>query len=229
MDLITASLHHLYTAAQSRHPDVLFYGAASNRTIALTFDDGPHLRDTPRLLDVLEKYNVRATFHLVGKHAEQHRSLIKHIHDSGHQLALHCYRHLPFPMEKMETLHRQLQHTRNVIADSCGIAPQTIRDLRPPYGVYSERTLSHLKDWGYRLVMWSCMPPHWMQPMDWSVQQIMAAVMPGAVIVLHDGHGHGSRVAEIVAQIVPRIQLLGYEFVRVEEMQEQREQLPALR
>jgi peptidoglycan/xylan/chitin deacetylase (PgdA/CDA1 family) len=64
-----------------------------------------------------------------------------------------------------------------------------------------------------------------MQPMNWSVQQIMAAVMPGAVIVLHDGHGHGSRVAEIVQQIVPRIQSLGYEFVRVEEMQEHREQL----
>jgi len=229
MNFITSSLHQLYTAAQDRHPEILFYGSRANRTIALTFDDGPHPRDTPRVLDVLEKHNVRVTFHLVGKHVEEHRSLIQQIHRSGHQLALHCYRHIPFPMERLDTLRRQLEHTRNVVADSGGVAPETIKDLRPPYGVFNKRTLSHLTEWGYRLVMWNCIPPHWMQPMSWSIQQIMEAVMPGAVIVLHDGHGHGARVAEIVDHVVPRIQSLGYEFVRVEEMQKQREQLTVTR
>lgn len=227
MNFITSTLHGLYTAAQDRHPEILFYGDRSKRSVALTFDDGPHPRDTPRVLDVLEKHQVRATFHLVGKQAEQYPGLVQQIHRSGHQLALHCYRHLPLPLENLDTLRIQLQGIRNMIADSCGILPEAIRDLRPPYGAFNERTLAHLTEWGYRLVMWSCIPPHWMQPMSWSVRQIMDAVMPGAVIVLHDGHGHGTRVAEIVDQIVPRIQSLGYEFVRVEEMQDQREQLAA--
>lgn len=227
MNFITSTLHGLYTAAQDRHPEILFYGDRSKRSIALTFDDGPHPRDTPRVLDVLEKHNVRATFHLVGKQTEQYPGLVQQIHRSGHQLALHCYRHLPFPLENLNALRMQLQGIRNMIADSCGITTETIRDLRPPYGAFNERTLAHLTEWGYRLVMWSCIPPHWMQPMSWSVRQIMDALMPGAVIVLHDGHGHGTRVAEIVDQIVPRIQSLGYEFVRVEEMQDQREQLAA--
>ena len=58
-----------------------------------------------------------------------------------------------------------------------------------------------------------------MQPVGWSIRQVMEAVVPGAVIVLHDGHGHGKRVAEIVDAIVPQIQSLGFEFVTVEEMQ----------
>lgn len=59
--------------------------------------------------------------------------------------------------------------------------------------------------------------------MSWSIHQIMVSLVPGAVIVLHDGHGHGTRVAEIVDTIVPRIKSMGYEFITVEEMWEKRE------
>jgi peptidoglycan/xylan/chitin deacetylase (PgdA/CDA1 family) len=227
MDFITSSLHRFYSAAQRRHPDVLFHGDRSRHVIALTFDDGPHPRDTPRVLDVLEKHNVRATFHVVGKSAEHHPNLIQQIHQSRHQLALHCYRHLPFPLENPSILQTQLERTRKLIADSCGISAETIKDLRPPYGAYTARTQSLLTEWGYRLVMWSSIPPHWMQPVSWSIQQTMDSVFPGVVIVLHDGHGHGSRVAEILDVIVPSIKSLGFEFVTVENMQNQREQLAA--
>lgn len=77
--------------------------------------------------------------------------------------------------------------------------------------------------------MWTCIPPHWMQPVDRSIRQVMESLAPGAVIVLHDGHGHGGRVTEILEAIIPRIKSLGYEFVRVEEMWEQREQAAAAR
>lgn len=227
MNFITSSLHQLYGAAQSRHPAILFHGDRLIRAVALTFDDGPHPRDTPRVLDVLEKHNVRATFHLVGKHAGQHQNLIRQIHERGHQLALHCYRHIPFPLESPSTLRLHLDHTRDLISQACGIPPEAIMDLRPPYGLFNQKTLTHLTQWGYRLVMWTSIPPHWMQPVSWSIRQIIESIVPGAVIVLHDGHGHGMRVAEIVDVTVPRIKSLGYEFVRVDEMQAQRYQLSA--
>ena len=69
------------------------------------------------------------------------------------------------------------------------------------------------------------MPPHWMQPVGWSIRQVVDAAVPGAVIVLHDGYGHGRRVAEIVDAIVPRIRSLGYDFVTVEEMQALKKQV----
>jgi peptidoglycan/xylan/chitin deacetylase (PgdA/CDA1 family) len=64
-----------------------------------------------------------------------------------------------------------------------------------------------------------------MQPVSWSIHQVVDSAVPGAVIVLHDGHGHGRRVAEIVEAVVPRIHALGYEFVTVEEMQALKEQV----
>jgi peptidoglycan/xylan/chitin deacetylase (PgdA/CDA1 family) len=209
---------------QKRYPTVLWMGSASRRAVALTFDDGPHLRDTPRVLDVLEKHDVHATFHLVGQHAEQQHNLIKQIHGRGHQLALHCYRHLPFPLEKAEVLRSQLRYSRDIIQEVSG---SSCIDVRPPYGAFNKRTLANITEWGYRLVMWSCIPPHWMQPVEWSIRQVMEAVIPGAVFVLHDGHGHGMRVAEIVDAVVPRIKSLGYEFVRVGEMQDLRDQVMA--
>jgi peptidoglycan/xylan/chitin deacetylase (PgdA/CDA1 family) len=227
MDFINSFLRQYYGAAQLRLPDVLFQGDGSRREIALTFDDGPHPRDTPRLLDVLEKHQVRATFHLVGKSAERHPHLVRQIHQYGHQPALHCYRHVPFPLENPAALRGGLERTRSVIANATGISMETIRDVRPPYGAFTARTLSMLAEWGYRLVMWNCIPPHWMQPVGWSIRQVMESIAPGALIVLHDGHGHGSRVAEIVDAVVPQVKALGFGFVTVQEMQNGRNQIPA--
>jgi peptidoglycan/xylan/chitin deacetylase (PgdA/CDA1 family) len=225
MQLSTAFLHRYYQAAQRRHPEILYMGTETSRRIALTFDDGPHPRDTPRLLEVLGRHSVRATFHLVGESVERNPELVQQIHQCGHQLALHCYRHVPFPLENSATLHTGLIRSQNVIASAVGVDPSSIRDLRPPYGIFTTWTRSQLMEWGFRLVMWSCIPPHWMQPVGWSIRQVMEAAVPGAVIVLHDGHGHGRRVAEIVEAVIPQIHSLGFEFVTIEEMQTQRSQM----
>jgi peptidoglycan/xylan/chitin deacetylase (PgdA/CDA1 family) len=224
MDLFSFALGSFYRAAQRRHPGVLFHGDTSRREIALTFDDGPHPQDTPRLLDELEKHQVQATFHLVGKYVEQHPDLVRQIQRGGHQLALHCYRHIPFPLEDPARLRAGLDRAQRFIAEAADIDPASIRDVRTPYGIFTSRTLSQLTEWGYRLVMWTSLPPHWMQPVRWSIRQVMESAVPGAVIVLHDGNGHGRRVAEIVDIVVPRIKSLGFEFITVDEMQTQRAQ-----
>jgi peptidoglycan/xylan/chitin deacetylase (PgdA/CDA1 family) len=196
----------------------LYYGDGLGREIALTFDDGPHPRDTPRVLETLAKHEVHATFFLIGQNAERYSHLVKEIHQQGHQLALHCYRHLPFPLEKPSMLQKGLDHTRRVIANICGISPETICYIRPPYGFFTARTLFLLNSWGYRLVLWNSIPLHWMQPVPWTIKQIAGGVRPGSVIVLHDGKGHGLRVAQIVDSIVPMLKALDFVFSKVEEM-----------
>ncbi len=204
---------------QKRYPDVLFYGNDTRPEIALTFDDGPHPRDTPRVLDVLARHEIRATFFLIGKDIERAPHLVRQIHTRGHQLGIHCYRHVPFPLENPHTLHRQLNHTRNLIADACGVSGDELKDVRAPYGFFTAKTLSRLTDWGYRHVMWNCIPPHFLQPFNWTIQQILDSSLPGSIIVLHDGHGHGSLAERIVETIAPKLKSQGFEFVTIEHMQ----------
>ena len=211
--------HHLYHTLQARHPSVLFHGDIARPEIALTFDDGPHPRDTPQVLDALAKHKIRATFFLIGQSIEQYPQLARQIHEGGHQLALHCYRHLPFPLENASTLKRQLDQSRTAIADICGIPPDSIQHVRPPYGFFNRKTLSLLNEWGYHLVLWNNMPLHFVQPVSWTIKQIEERVTPGSVIVLHDGKGHGSKVAQILNIVIPQLKTKGLDFVTINQMQ----------
>ncbi len=222
MKLITTSLNQYYRAMQRKYPNILWFGDESRREIAITFDDGPHPKDTPRVLERLTQHNIHATFFLVGKYVELHPSLVQQIHQSGHQLGIHCFRHLPFPLKNPAVLRAQLDRTRHAIAETCGIAPETIRDLRPPYGTFTPKLVSLLTEWQYRLILWNNIPPHWMQPLNWTVSQVLEQTIPGSVIVLHDGHGHGTKVAQILDGIIPAFKAQGYAFITIEEMHERK-------
>ncbi|MCK6540205.1 MAG: polysaccharide deacetylase family protein [Anaerolineales bacterium] len=212
-------LRRFYRAMQKRNPGVLFHGDSARPEIALTFDDGPHPHDTPRVLEALAKHGIRATFFLIGHEVERHPNLVKQIHQSGHQLALHCYRHVPFPLENASTLKGQLDRSRKSIADACGFPPETIRHVRPPYGFFTAKTLSLLTEWGYRLVLWDNMPLHFLQPTAWTIKQLIEPTHPGSIIVLHDGKGHGAKVAHILETVLPQLKAEGLEFVTIEQMQ----------
>ena len=213
-------LLRLYCLQQARDPSILWQGDGSRREIALTFDDGPHPSDTPRVLDTLARHGVRATFFLVGRVVERHPDIVRQIHQNGHLLGIHCYRHVPFPLEHSTNLRLQLEQTRNAIAGVCDVPPETIRHVRPPYGIFTRRTLSLLEGMGFRLVLWDNMPLHFIQPLHWTVTQLVKRASPGSVIVLHDGHGHGTRAAEIVETVVPQIRATGFTFVTIAGMQD---------
>jgi peptidoglycan/xylan/chitin deacetylase (PgdA/CDA1 family) len=174
------------------------------------------------VLDALAKYGIHGTFFLVGKFAERVPALVRRIHERGHQLALHGYYHRPFTIESSSALNRQLARTRNILADACGISPETLRDVRPPYGLYSKRIVSLLQKLDYRIIMWTTVPLHWWQPFSWTIRQTLEQTVPGAVIVLHDGKGHGKGLVPILNTIIPELKSRGLEFISVRQMQEQK-------
>jgi peptidoglycan/xylan/chitin deacetylase (PgdA/CDA1 family) len=197
--------------------DALWAGLPDRREIALTFDDGPHEHDTPQLLEVLARHQVQATFFSVGEKVEAHPHLVRAMAAAGHQIAIHGYRHRHFPLESEQTLRGQLAYTQSLIARTSGYDASLVRDVRPPYGTFTPGTLRSLTMWGYRPVMWSVVPIHWLQPAEATVAQVMQQTCAGSLIVLHESLS-GPPVAALADTIISALKTAQFRFITVDQM-----------
>lgn len=209
----------LYRILEPTFPDCLWSGSSLTNAIALTFDDGPHPNHTPKLLEVLDKYQTQASFFWLGICVEQAPGVARAVYQQGHWLGLHGYTHRSFPKLSGEELHKSLQKTQNAITHTCSVDPQLLRDVRPPNGFFTPRILRLLHQWNYRPVMWSVVPEDWVSPgVETVVQRVLQQVVPGSVIVLHDGWWGGADVAQTVEQLIPQLLERGYHLVSVDQL-----------
>lgn len=209
----------MYRILQPTFPNCLWSGDPNCRTIALSFDDGPHFRYTPQLLEVLDQYSIKANFFWLGACVERNGAIAKAIYERGHWVGIHGYDHRSFPLLTTAELWQSLQATQAVIANACGLPPTSIRDVRPPNGLFTPQTLNLLHQWDYRPVMWSVVPEDWVRPgISVVVQRVLKQVENGSLIVLHDGACGGEDVAATTAQIVPQLLRQGYKFVTIDTL-----------
>lgn len=161
--------------------------------IALTFDDGPNPRCTPQLLDVLARFNVRATFFLIGQFAVQQRDLVRRIHDAGHLIGNHTWTHPNLFRTDRQTTRKELDETTNRLQQ---ITSTRVRFFRPPFGMRRVHTLLIARELGLIPVTWNVIGNDWDAP---SAQAIVNRVTrltdrnhrrgQATNLVLHDG-GH---------------------------------------
>ncbi|MGZ4460466.1 MAG: polysaccharide deacetylase family protein [Nocardioidaceae bacterium] len=160
-------------------------GIGGRRHIALTYDDGPDPVSTPAFLGLLDAYDVRATFFLLGAHVEENRSLVREMAAAGHELAVHGWDHRCLAWKRPGRLADELRRTRDLVAEIVG---RSVRWYRPPYGVLTAEGLLAARRAGLTTVLWSA----WGR--DWSVRATPAgvahrvgrAVGPGGTVLLHD-------------------------------------------
>lgn len=208
----------LYRYINPLFPKCLWHGASDEKAIALTFDDGPHPEYTPKLLEVLDRYQIQATFFWLGVCVQRNPTLAKEVFQRGHEIGLHGYTHQSFPRLSTTQLKQSLLKTQEAIADACEIDPEKIRDVRPPNGLFTPRILKQLELWDYRVVMWTVVPEDWLCPgISVVCQRTMAQVHSGALIVLHDGYYGGKDVAATTANLIPQLLDQGYRFVGVND------------
>lgn len=208
-------------------PGCLWAGRGNAKTIALTFDDGPHPQFTPQLLEVLAQYQVRASFFWLGACVERSPEVARATWQQDHWIGLHGYRHTSFPLLSEQELKQSLEATQRAIAQACQIdltyVRQNIRDVRPPNGVFTPQTLSYLAQWHYRPVMWSVVPEDWVRPgIDVTVARVVQQAQNGSLVVLHDGSCGGEDVAASAAQLIPQLQQQGYSFVTIDQLWQER-------
>ncbi|KAG0166567.1 chitin deacetylase [Apophysomyces sp. BC1034] len=130
------------------------YGCPRDHQWALTFDDGPSTY-TAQLLDILDKYNIKATFCVMGDHVKKFPGVLKRAFESGHQIASHTYSHPHLMSLSNEEIIYEVKATEEAIKDAIGIKPKY---LRPPFGEADDRVKALLRAMGYKVLLWNVDP-----------------------------------------------------------------------
>lgn len=186
--------------------------AAGQKVAMLTFDDGPS-GHTAAILDTLAKEKVRAVFFITGYGARQHPEMLKRINEEGHILAIHTMTHPNMTKLTAEAQRKEIEPLIEQIESVTGKRP---RYFRPPFGAYNQELLETLKGLDLVAINWS------VGSLDWDglvngqkepqkvVDDVMAQMHKGAVILFHDTMKH---TADAVPIVIERLRADGYEFV----------------
>lgn len=211
----------LHPILKSAFPGCLWVGNIHNPEISLTFDDGPHPEYTLQLLEVLERYDIKANFFWLGVCVNRYPEIAQAVYEKGHWIGLHGYEHISFPQLTRTELKSSLEKTQLSIYNACGLEPKLVCDVRPPNGIFTPQTLKLLQEWGYRSVMWSVVPEDWVRPgISVVVNRVVKQTYNGSIIVLHDGYDGGQDVAKSVAEIIPILLDKNYKFITIDKMWE---------
>ncbi|NRP75886.1 Peptidoglycan-N-acetylmuramic acid deacetylase PdaA [Ensifer psoraleae] len=161
-------------------------GAIGDRSVYLTFDDGPNPLFTPEILDVLAEQRVLATFFVIGAYALEHPDLIRRMVAEGHEVGNHTMTHPDMSKCGFAKVEREVFETNEAIMTACPQA--SVRYIRAPYGAWSEEVFTASHRAGLAAVHWSVDPRDWSRPgVDAIVDSVLASVRPGAIVLLHDG------------------------------------------
>jgi len=198
-------------------------GGNPGRRVALTFDDGPDPRWTPRIAKALRRLDVPATFFVVGSQVVRHPEVVRELHDDGFELGNHTFTHTDLaalhPWERV----LQIDLTENALAGTVGIRSRLIR---PPYSSISsavtERQVGAFRELarrGYAVVLSDFDGEDWRRS---GVDAIVPAITPpsssGGIILLHDGGGDRAQTVAALETVVPRLRARGFQFVTVSEL-----------
>lgn len=189
--------------------------------LSLTFDDGPDKKYTGELLDLLKKYNIKATFFVVAKFAEENYELIKRMEEEGHTIGLHSLEH------KNALLNGPL-YTNKEFEESLKIMNKinvNIKSFRPPWGHLNLLTIRNLKKFNLNLVLWDVIIGDWKADItsDEISRRLLSQSKNKSIICLHDGRGKNEaarRTIEALEKTIPVWIKEGYKFLKVGELYE---------
>jgi peptidoglycan/xylan/chitin deacetylase (PgdA/CDA1 family) len=205
---------------QQRYPNVLLlHGTKLKNQVALTFDDGPDRRYTPMVLDVLNKYNVKATFFLVGARVAALPEVTRRIARDGHAIGNHTYWHPALYKHSPDRLKWEVTQTDEIIQRTIGVRPKL---FRAPYGGLNQEIVQQLKSEGYSVIGWDVDTLDWKQPGAAQIADVVLAhIHPGAIILMHSA-GHWTQnlsgTAEALDTLIPELKRQGLQFVTIPQM-----------
>ena len=188
--------------------------AVSQPYIAMTFDDGPHPSNTPRLLDMLRERNIKATFYVIGRNVDLYPNVLRRTVSEGHEIGNHSFTHPILSKMSDSAVREELTKCRDAVARAAGVQPRT---MRPPYGALLQRQREWIhSELNYPTILWSVDPLDWKRPGSGVVtSRILAGTTPGAIVLAHDLHGG---TVDAMPATLDGLLRKGYQFVTVSQL-----------
>lgn len=195
-------------------------GNDNEKIIALTFDDGPDEVFTPQILDILKKYNIKATFFVIGEKVGYHKDLVEREYKEGHEIGNHTFTHANVCKKSYSEIESEIEKTQEAVRDITGNEP---RFFRPPYRALNKQLCQIVKSKNMSIVLWSNIDVRdWSNPgVNYIVSTIDNKVKNGNIIILHDFNcvrNDKSQTIQALEVVIPTLQERGYKFVTISEL-----------
>ncbi|RUT36327.1 polysaccharide deacetylase family protein [Paenibacillus zeisoli] len=199
--------------------EIVWEVPTEDKVVALTFDDGPDPKQTPVILDLLEQYQAKATFFVIGNRAVQNPDLLKEMNRKGHEIGNHTYSHMYFNARNSAQLFdKEVTRAEESIYNATGKHSVL---FRPPGGFYNKNIVTSSHNKGYQVILWS-----WHQDTrDWAkpgvnriVNKVLGNLRSGDIILMHDHVEGSSQTTLALKTILPEIQKRGFRCVTVSEL-----------
>ena len=200
---------------------------SKEKAIALTFDDGPWPRSTLKILEILKKDNIKATFFMVGQPLKEYPQIAQQVVLDGHAVANHTWSHRYRRMSPADAA-REVEDTEALIYKVTGLKPAI---FRPPGGLMNNGVVDYAKKHKYFVAMWSSDSRDYSRPsVPGLVKNVLKDAKPGGMVLMHDGGGDRTDTIKALPIIISELKKRGYKFVTVPELldlQEQEQQVLA--
>ena len=202
-----------------RRDETIYHSRHNDRMeIALSFDDGPHPRLTPVILDILAQYGVRATFFMVGENVGYYPSAARAVAEAGHEIGNHTFSHRKFDRMGEDDLRREIFSCEEAIST---VSDAPVRFIRPPEGQMSDTMRRVIGALDYRVILWDVDTRDWAHtPPETIASHILDTVQAGDIILMHDFIGYNSPTPEALRLVIPALLERGFHLVTVGELVE---------
>ena len=195
------------------HIKSLNKGNRAIKKISITFDDGPTPQITEKLLEVLDKHKIPATFFMIGKNIEQNIDIAKKVSEQGHIIGNHSYYHgNMFDMQSSKKMLAEITKTNKIIKSVIDKEPTL---FRPPFGITNPMLAKAVKKSGMHSIGWSLRSLDTMKTKEKTLKKLKSKVINGDIILLHDNN---ENIIEIVDTFINYIKSIGIEIVSLEEL-----------
>lgn len=201
-------------------PNYIWNMPQDQKTIYLTFDDGPTPEITKWTLDLLKSYNAKATFFCIGNNIAKHPTLFNDILKDGHAVGNHTFSHLKGWCTKNEDYVAQVIKTQQLIHSYSSnhnlLKPAKL--FRPPYGKITSKQAKRLSNLGYKIIMWDILAFDWMESLTEAqcAKNVVSNARPGSIIVFHDSVKAAPRMTFALARTLEHFSQEGYNFKAIE-------------